>query len=191
MRFTFTNLCYKQINIILLNQSWILIVVSTLVTVLVLKILSKKYSWNQRFPTEGVRNGENLALFVMGNIVSQGIFFLCNSTRQFKRNVTQTNCCTIISLFILPGQHYFPDRLTVRVAAGAWACGAFFLVQIYYCRQATVTHVSKSTFRIRRRRKRYFLDGRITCACKAIHGNFKERPSLYNLPKHIDLFGIR
>ena len=48
---------------------------STLVTVLVLKILSKKYSWNQRFPTEGVRNGENLALFVMGNIVSQGIFF--------------------------------------------------------------------------------------------------------------------
>ena len=133
MRFTFTNLCYKQINIILLNQSWILIVVSTLVTVLVLKILSKKYSWNQRFPTEGVRNGENLALFVMGNIVSQGIFFLCNSTRQFKRNVTQTNCCTIISLFILPGQHYFPDRLTVRVAAGAWACGAFFLVQIYCC----------------------------------------------------------
>ena len=38
-----------------------------------------------------------------------------------------------ISLSFLLGQHYFPNRLTVRVAAGAWACGAFFLVQIYCC----------------------------------------------------------
>ena len=38
-----------------------------------------------------------------------------------------------ISLSILPGQHYFPNRLSVRVAAGAWACGAFFFVQIYCC----------------------------------------------------------
>ena len=38
-----------------------------------------------------------------------------------------------ISLSILPGQHYFPNRLAIRVAAGAWACGAFFFVQIYCC----------------------------------------------------------
>lgn len=31
----------------------------------------------------------------------------------------------------MSGQHYFPKRLAIRVAAGAWCCGAFFLVQIY------------------------------------------------------------
>ena len=29
------------------------------------------------------------------------------------------------------GQHYFPKRLATRLAAGAWCCGSFFLVQIY------------------------------------------------------------
>ena len=37
------------------------------------------------------------------------------------------------NLPILLGQHYFPKRLAVRVVAGAWACGAFFLIQIYCC----------------------------------------------------------
>ena len=81
-------------------------VVSTLVTVLVLKIVYKKYSWNQHRPTETdgirgnerVRNSENLALYVMGNLVSQGIFSLCNSTRQFKGNVTN-NWYTFSFLF--------------------------------------------------------------------------------------------
>ena len=38
-----------------------------------------------------------------------------------------------ISLSNLLGQHYFPNRLGVRVVAGAWCCTCFFLVQIYCC----------------------------------------------------------
>ena len=29
------------------------------------------------------------------------------------------------------GQNFFPKRFDVRIAAGAWCCGCFFLVQIY------------------------------------------------------------
>ena len=29
------------------------------------------------------------------------------------------------------GQHFFSKRLSTRIAAGAWCCGCFFLVQIY------------------------------------------------------------
>ena len=31
------------------------------------------------------------------------------------------------------GQHYFPKDLVIRIAAGAWGCTCFFLVQIYCC----------------------------------------------------------
>ena len=113
---------------------------SILATVIVLKIVYKKYSWNQLRPTERdgirannrVRNGENLALYVMGNIVSQGIFSLCNNLKEMLHRQIAVPYVYIF-LSILLGQHYFPNRLTVRVAAGAWACGAFFLVQIYCC----------------------------------------------------------
>ena len=29
--------------------------------------------------------------------------------------------------------HFFLKRLTIRIAAGAWCCTCFFLVQIYCC----------------------------------------------------------
>ena len=35
-------------------------------------------------------------------------------------------------VFVSTGQHYyFCKRLAIRIAAGAWFCGAFFIVQIY------------------------------------------------------------
>ena len=50
----------------------------------VLKIAYRRYSWKQRRGTEsdGIRENEgvreNLALYVMGNLVSQGIFSQCH-----------------------------------------------------------------------------------------------------------------
>ena len=58
---------------------------STSAIVLVLKIVVKRtFSWNQSSQTdsdeirmnERVRTSENLALYVMGNLVSQGMYFL-------------------------------------------------------------------------------------------------------------------
>ena len=58
---------------------------STSAIVLVLKIVVKRtFLWNQSSQTdsdeirmnERVRTSENLALYVMGNLVSQGMYFL-------------------------------------------------------------------------------------------------------------------
>ena len=85
------NCCYKRTNTVLLNQSWILIAVSTLTTVLVQKIVYRRYSWKQRRQTEtgGImgneRVRENLALYVTGNLVSQGIFSQCHHKTIYRK----------------------------------------------------------------------------------------------------------
>ena len=59
-----------------------------------MKIVYRRYSWNQLRRTESdrnrgnerIRNSGNLTLSVIGNLVSQGIFSLYNSNRQCKGN---------------------------------------------------------------------------------------------------------
>ena len=115
---------------------------STLATIIVLKIVYKRYSRSRQTESDGivgnerVKNSKNLALHVLGNLFSQGIIKYQQIQQNFfnfnlkKENLRQIR---FISLSILQGQHYFPNHLTIRLAAGAWACGAFFLVQIYCC----------------------------------------------------------
>ena len=173
--------------------SWILIVVSTLVTVLVLKIVHKDYSWNQHRPTETdrirgnerVRNGENLALCVMGNRSRLSRYFLFYATVHFMH----FDITPIMALNQKPLVNSFfevADKpgVTLTLDQG-YAIDILLQVLWLICLNQYLKSKGEDDS------ANFSLDGRITCACKAVHWNFKERPSLYNLPEHFNLFGIR
>ena len=70
--------------------------------------------------------------FVLGNIFSQGMLnlFVMEIICYFRELLKSDT-------FILPifpvnlGQHFASAKLNIRLAAGAWCVGCFFLVQIY------------------------------------------------------------
>ena len=95
----------------------------------------RRYSWNQLRRTEtdgiggngGVRNN-NRESFARHGKSRMSKYFLSMPAQDNLKEILVKIIYSSLSIF--PGQHYFPNRLAVRVAAGAWACGAFFFVQI-------------------------------------------------------------
>ena len=76
---------------------------------------------------KGINNHERVVLYVTGNLVSQG-----NDTTVSLNKLKEARYLKMYKNFLsTSGQSYFDKHLTVRLAAGAWCCTCFFLVQIY------------------------------------------------------------
>ena len=67
---------------------------------------------------------ESVVVYVMGNMLSQGK--ILHSSHVYGITGNRFDHFSESS-----GQHFFCKRLAGRIAAGAWCCGCFFLVQIY------------------------------------------------------------
>ena len=109
---------------------WIFIAVAAWVTVLFLKIAQRKDSFPRREIESGgtkakrFGSSESVILYVMANRSCLFRYFIqCNIKSSRVEDI----------ILKTTGQHYFPKRLTIRLAVGAWCCACFFLVQIYCC----------------------------------------------------------
>lgn len=117
--------------------------VSVVVIVLCLNLLLRKkfrmlreLKHRKRLRTSNIdkanrrRTNDEVAYFVFGNLVSQGLNHYSVYSEEFKWIVLKMLRNTF-TIFFSIGQRFYSQNLLVRIVAGAWCIGCFFLIQIY------------------------------------------------------------